>query len=310
MPPLRTAPEADTHPARDNPSLAGALSSTPDATVTTRPKKSDTPRSRAEGPVSRKSRHGSIVGELGMGIVSGEFPPETTLPPESALLDRFGVSRSALREAIRVLSAKGLVVSRQRTGVVVRPPSQWHLLDPDVLSWLVGSQPQAAFLRNLLDVRRVIEPGTAALAALAATQEELVGIRDAYERMEAAADSPADGLEPDVDFHRRIAEATHNPLLAHIGSMLSLALRESIQVSNQAPNTHVLSLPRHKAVLTALEHRDALAARQAVLVLLDMTTADLAQALHLDMADDLGTGLETPAATAPAARSRLPRDAS
>lgn len=300
------APEPMPHHARDNSPFAGPPTRTPDPTAMTRQKNSDAPQRSPEGPVSRKSRHDNIVGELGVGIVSGEFPSGTTLPPEAVLLERFGVSRSALREAIRVLSAKGLVVSRQRTGVVVRPPSQWHLLDPDVLAWLVASQPQAEFLRNLLDVRRVIEPGTAALAALAATPEELTGIRGAFERMEAAADSPADGLEPDVDFHRRIAEATHNPLLAHIGSMLSLALRESIQVSNQAPNTHVLSLPRHKAVLTALEHRDALAARQAVLVLLDMTTADLAQALHLDMSGELGAEVEMPA-TAPAARIRVAR---
>jgi DNA-binding FadR family transcriptional regulator len=303
---VRSAPEADAHLARDNSLFAGEPTSPPDPIAMTLQPSNDATHLPPEAQASRKSRHDSIVAELGVGIVSGEFPSGTTLPPEAILLDRFGVSRSALREAIRVLSAKGLVVSRQRTGVVVRPASQWHLLDPDVLAWLVASQPQAEFLRNLLDVRRVIEPGTAALAALAATQDELTGIRDAYERMEAAVDSPGAGLEPDVDFHRRIAEATHNPLLAHIGSMLSLALRESIQVSNQAPNTHVLSLPRHKAVLTALEHRDALAARQAVLVLLDMTTADLAQALHLDMSGELGAEAETPAA-APAARSRVAR---
>ena len=102
--------------------------------------------------------------------------------------------------------------------------------------------------------------------------------------------------------HCRIAEATHNPLLAHIGSMLSLALRESIQVSNQAPNTHVLSPPAQGRA-HGPEHRDALAARQAVLVLLDMTTADPARP-HLDMSGELGAEVDTPAA-ALAPRSRV-----
>ena len=194
--------------------------------------------------------------------------------------------------------------------MVVRPASQWHLLDPDVLAWLVASQPQAEFLRKPARCApRGIEPGTAALAALAATQDELNGIRDAYERMEARPiRRPMGGA--DVDFHRRIAEANAQPAVGPHRQHAVAGAAGSIQVSNQAPNTHVLSLPRHKAVLTALEHRDALAARQAVLVLLDMTTADLAQALHLDMSGEAGrrgryarrrTGA-APAAWWPAAR--------
>ena len=264
---MRSAPEADAHLARDNSPFAGEPTSPPDPIAMTLPPLNDAAHPPAEVQVSRKSRHDSIVGELGVGIVSGEFPSGTTLPPEAVLLDRFGVSRSALREAIRVLSAKGLVVSRQRTGVVVRPASQWHLLDPDVLAWLVASQPQAEFLRNLLDVRRVIEPGTAALAALAATQDELNGIRDAYERMEAATDSPADGLEPDVDFHRRIAEATHNPLLAHIGSMLSLALRDRRRDAQLAAADECLLTLR---VLLQLAHKRGLLTEEQLVHALDL----------------------------------------
>ena len=94
---------------------------------------------------------------------------------------------------------------------------------------------------------------------------------------------PEELLEPDLAFHRRIAEATGNDLLAYIGNMLSLALRESINLSSQHPNTHQLSLPRHKAILTAIQSRDPLAARQATLVQLDETRDDIAHILHSEI---------------------------
>jgi len=131
-------------------------------------------------------------------------------------------------------------------------------------------------------VRRIFEPATAALAAKVASAEALEGIADAYAGMEAAH-TPEELLEPDLAFHRRIAEATGNDLLAYIGNMLSLALRESIKLSSQLPNTHALSLPRHKAILTALLNRDPLAARQATLVQLDETREDISLILDSDL---------------------------
>lgn len=222
--------------------------------------------------------HPQIVRDLGMRIVGGEFAPGTRLPGEAVLLSTYQVGRSVLREAVRVLVAKGLVVSRQRAGVIVRPRSDWHLLDPDVLYWLIQSQPTGDFVATLMTVRRIFEPAAAALAARVASEEQLKGIAEAYAGMEAAR-NPQELLEPDLAFHRRIAEATGNDLLAYIGNMLSLALRESIQLSSQLPNTHALSLPRHKAILTAILHRDALAARQATLVQLEETREDISRIL-------------------------------
>jgi DNA-binding FadR family transcriptional regulator len=230
-------------------------------------------------PPERKSMHPQIVRDLGMRIVAGEFAPGTRLPAEPMLCAQFEVSRSVLREATRVLVAKGLVVSRQRAGVIVRPRSDWHLLDPDVLYWLIQSQPTGEFVGTLMTVRRIFEPAAAALAARTASEEQLRGIAEAYEGMEAAR-TPTELLEPDLAFHRRIAEATGNDLLAYIGNMLSLALRESIKLSSQHPNTHELSLPRHKAILTALLARDPLAAHQASLVQLAETRDDLWTILH------------------------------
>ena len=225
-------------------------------------------------PPDRKSMHARIVRDLGMRIVAGEFKPGDRLPPEATLLGDYEVSRPVLREATRVLVAKGLVLSRQRAGATVRPRSEWHLLDPDVLYWLIQTQPPPAFVETLLTARRVFEPATAALAAKVASDDALRSIAEAYAGMEAAR-TPEELLEPDVAFHRRIAEATNNDLLAYIGNMLSLALRESIRLSSQHPNTHALSLPRHKAILTAMLNRDPLAAQQASLVQLKETSEDL-----------------------------------
>jgi DNA-binding FadR family transcriptional regulator len=225
-------------------------------------------------PQERKSRHAQIVRDLGTRIVAGEFKPGDRLPAEATLLADYEVSRPVLREAMRVLVSKGLVLSRQRAGATVRPRSDWHLLDPDVLYWFIQTQPQPAFVETLLTARRVFEPAAAALAARVASDDALQRVAEAYAGMEAAS-SPDELLEPDLAFHRRIAEATGNDLLAYIGSMLSMALRESIKLSSRLPNTHALSLPRHKAILTALLNRDPLAAQQATLVQLKETRDDL-----------------------------------
>ena len=241
-------------------------------------------------PAARKSMHARIVHDLGLRIVSGGLQPGERLPAEATLCAEYEVSRPVLREATRVLVAKGLVQSRQRAGAIVQPRADWHLLDPDVLYWLTQAMPAPQFTDLLLTARRVFEPAAAALAAGAATPAQLAGIRQAYEAM-AAARSPAELLEPDLAFHRRIAEATGNDLLAYIGNMLSLALRESIRLSSKLPNTHELSLPRHKAILTALLHGDALAAQQAAVVQLQAAGEDLQRVFsHLGPAASVSGG--------------------
>ena len=232
-------------------------------------------------PPDRKSMHARIVRDLGMRIVAGEFKSGDRLPAEASLLAEYDVSRPVLREAVRVLVAKGLVLSRQRAGATVRPRNEWHLLDPDVLYWMIQTRPAPEFVQTLMGLRRVFEPGAAAMAAQAATDDQLAAIAEAYDGMAGATDGDA-MLEPDLAFHRRIAEATGNDLMAYIGNMMSLALRESIKLSNRVPDTHVLSLPRHKAILVALQNRDAAAAHQATLLQLEATQLDLSAALARD----------------------------
>lgn len=229
-------------------------------------------------PRESKSMHSRIVRELGIRIVSGEFKPGEKLPQEALLLSTYSVSRPVLREVMRVLVAKGLIVSRQGAGAIVRNRIDWHLLDPDVLYWLIQTKPQHEFVETLMTMRRIFEPAAAALAAQVSTTEALERIEEAYAGMEAAQ-TPEELLEPDLAFHRRIAQATGNDLVAYIGNMLSLALSESIRLSSQHPNTHALSLPRHKAILTAIKNRDPQSARLATLLQLDETTEDLTHVL-------------------------------
>ncbi|AXJ90248.1 MULTISPECIES: FadR/GntR family transcriptional regulator [Acinetobacter] len=223
-----------------------------------------------KNPIPSKSQHALIVQQLGLKIVSGEISENEKLPSEVDLCEEYKVSRPVFREAIRVLNAKGLTYSRPKIGTVVRPKDEWHLLDPDVLFWLIQTTPEHEFFKTLSTVRRVLEPELAYIAASTANEEDIERIKHAYEGMEKAT-TVEEFIEPDIQFHLAIAKATHNDLLAYMSKMLVLPLQQSIQVTSLRPNLQGHSLPRHKAILTAIENKDPLSARHASLVQLDDT---------------------------------------
>ncbi|MFW2775805.1 FadR/GntR family transcriptional regulator, partial [Acinetobacter baumannii] len=223
-----------------------------------------------KNPIPSKSQHALIVQQLGLKIVSGEISENAKLPSEVDLCEEYKVSRPVFREAIRVLNAKGLTYSRPKIGTVVRPKEEWHLLDPDVLFWLIQTTPEHEFFKTLSTVRRVLEPELAYIAASTANEEDIERIKQAYEGMEKAT-TVEEFIEPDIQFHLAIAKATHNDLLAYMSKMLVLPLQQSIQVTSLRPNLQGHSLPRHKAILTAIENKDPLSARHASLVQLDDT---------------------------------------
>lgn len=223
-----------------------------------------------KNPIPSKSQHALIVQQLGLKIVSGEISENEKLPSEVDLCEEYKVSRPVFREAIRVLNAKGLTYSRPKIGTVVRPKEEWHLLDPDVLFWLIQTTPEHEFFKTLSTVRRVLEPELAYIAASTANEEDIERIKHAYDGMEKAT-TVEEFIEPDIQFHLAIATATHNDLLAYMSKMLVLPLQQSIQVTSLRPNLQGHSLPRHKAILTAIENKDPLSARHASLVQLDDT---------------------------------------
>ena len=212
----------------------------------------------------RGGLHGQIVHNIGLQILRGEIRPGDVVPFDSAL----PASRTVLREAIKVLAAKGLVESRPKTGTRVRPRQSWNLLDPDVLAWQREGAPPAAFLRKLTEVRRIVEPAVAALAAERASPREVAGMEEAYRQMESAVLSRPPDFEAfdlaDMDFHRAILEACHNDVLEQMSGVVFGALLVSFRATSRLPGSARASLPKHRAVLDALRGGDGRRAARAM----------------------------------------------
>src|SRR5438105_11191947 len=149
----------------------------------------------------RRGLHGAVVHEIGVRILRGELRPGDAVQMDDDLSDEPSVSRTVLREAIKVLAAKRLVESRPKTGTRVRPRKDWNLLDPDVLAWQVEAGADAEFLAQALEVRRMIEPAAGRLAAERATPAQIAALREASDGMAAAGDDLDAFMEPDLRFH-------------------------------------------------------------------------------------------------------------
>jgi DNA-binding FadR family transcriptional regulator len=206
----------------------------------------------------RNLTHG-LLDALGRAIVTGDFGA-TPFPTEAELARRYGVSRSVTREAVKMLTAKGLVSARPRQGTVVRPEAAWNLFDPDVLRWLLERAFSLTLLRQFNELRVTIEPGAAALAARTATARGLALIDAGYQRMVAAEAGRDDSLDADIAFHVAILEASGNPFYAQFRDVVVTALRTSIRFTNRSRG-RTGSLPAHKAVKDAIEARDPETAR-------------------------------------------------
>src|SRR5262249_35514018 len=200
-----------------------------------------------------RNLHGQIVHTIGRQILRGELRPGDPIPMPHDL----PASRTALREAIKVLAAKGLVEARPKIGTRVRSRDAWNLLDPDVLGWRQDGAPPARFVRSVTELRSIIEPGAAALAATRARAHDLAAIERAYHDMEAAVphDRPMDVhafVDADTRFHTAILQAAGNDILEQLAHVVSVALRASFQITSRIPGSARATLPRHRAVLDAI----------------------------------------------------------
>ncbi len=229
-------------------------------------------RDGARSLTALRGLHGQTVETLGLRIVGGSYAPGSALSPD-VIESEFGISKSVLREALRVLAAKGLVDSRQKRGTVIRPRSSWSLLDADVLRWQ-GGQPDAQFFANLAEVREIVEPAGAALAAGRRDAHDLVALRSAVEAMaEAGTDAPA-VVEADLAFHRALLDAAHNELLSRMEVVIEAGLRARDAVVHNGEHWPD-SVPVHRAIIDAIEAGDAAAAQAAVQALLMQASADV-----------------------------------
>jgi DNA-binding FadR family transcriptional regulator len=198
---------------------------------------------------------------MGRRIVTGEIRPGEQLPTAAGVR----ASRGVVREAIKVLAAKGLVVSRPKTGTRVRPPESWNLLDPDVLAWQQAGQAPGAFLGKLTEVRLLIEPGAAEMAARRAGPVEVWAVQVALRDMREALDrSPPDHEaynEADIRFHHAIVQACDNDVLERLGAIVNTALLVAFNAAIRVPGLARSSLPRHQAILDAIRRRQPNRAR-------------------------------------------------
>jgi DNA-binding FadR family transcriptional regulator len=207
-----------------------------------------------------------MLDSLGRAIVTGRYEREA-FPTEAELAKQHGVSRSVTREAVKMLTAKGLLSARPRQGTVVQPATSWNLFDTDVLRWLLERQFSIELLRQFNQLRVAIEPEAAALAARMATPEDLARISNGLERMESAEEGHDDTLEADIAFHVAILRASANPFYAQFRDVVGTALRTSIRFTNRIKGRSA-NVADHAAVRDAIAARDPEGARAAMRALI------------------------------------------
>jgi len=217
-----------------------------------------------------------VVEELGSRIVRGDLKPGTTLPNEADLGQELGASRSVVREAVKSLAGKGLLEPRARIGTRILESRHWNLLDMDVLAWRYASMPRAQFFRELFEIRRMIEPAAAALAAERANDADVAEMELAYAAMETADQTSDGAIDADLRFHRAVLAGSHNELLTQMGSVIGVGLLVSFRI---ASDSYGVSLLQHRYVLDAIRSRQSDAAMQAMQQLLASTRAFLEREL-------------------------------
>ncbi|AZO27744.1 FadR/GntR family transcriptional regulator [Mesorhizobium sp. M1B.F.Ca.ET.045.04.1.1] len=222
------------------------------------------------------SVHNAVVSVLGSRILGGNYAPGDALPREDELCAMLGVSRTSVREAVKVLSAKGLVEARRRAGVRVLPRDSWRLLDPVVLGWHPAIQDDQELVSGLLEARRIFEPAAAELAARRATAADLAEIERAVVGMRENIPNDLNAVcQADLAFHKGVIAASHNVVLKGLVGMLEAALRATFLVTNPLMEAQSRALSAHVAVLEAIRIRDTAGARAAMNRLLDIAADDL-----------------------------------
>ncbi|NYF16540.1 DNA-binding FadR family transcriptional regulator [Microbacterium sp. AK009] len=225
--------------------------------------------------------HGQLVNELGAQIMRGDLEPGTTIDPDQVAND-FDVSRTVVREALRALTAKGLVGARPRFGTYVTERNRWHLLDADVMTWRAGDDPDPRLVTELDEVRLVIEPAAARMAAERRSEGQLARIERAWEQLEKSyrGDQPdrPDHADADLEFHRSILTAAGNELLEQFEVVLAPALHARDRLA-QRHITTLAFLDAHRAVYDAIAAGDGHAAQACMHSLMELSASDTASAL-------------------------------
>lgn len=219
--------------------------------------------------------HSELAAGIGRRILDGTYPPGSLLPNEAEWGAMFGASRTAVREAIKTLNGKGLLVSRPKIGSRVEPRERWNLLDRDVMAWHRAALDERTFLLSLQEIRRILEPGAAVLAAERRSTTQLAALESALADMQAAAADPEAMVEADVRFHLALLTAANNELLAPFGIVIEQALASMFAYTTSHAVHPEQMLPLHAEVVKAIAAGSPEAARKAVTALLDDTDETL-----------------------------------
>lgn len=224
--------------------------------------------------------HGAIAHKLGTAILSGQYQPGDVLSGEVAFAEELKVSRSAYREAIQVLTAKGLVASRPKAGTRVQPRERWNLLDPEVLAWAFTGEPDRQFVRDLFELRAVVEPAAARLAAQRRDKADLKVMKDALALMRRYTLTTEAGRAADRDFHDAILRASHNAAMIVLTASIGAAVHWTTQFKQRARELPRNPIPDHVRVYEAIAEGDADAAAEAMGNLVQLALEDTASAMQ------------------------------
>ena len=222
-----------------------------------------------------KNIHRSIVDLLGEAIVSGRYAIGSSLPVEAVLGEELGVSRTVVREAVKSLVAKGLLSTGPKVGTRVLPDEHWNWFDSDIVVWRSKAGQTREFIRDLQELRRVVEPAAVRLAAERATATDIAEIEAAYAGMKHAVEHGGDYVTHDLRFHQGLLRAAHNRMVVQMSKALGTLLRTSFEISTSKPRGPAQSLPLHRAVLDAVIAHNPAKAERASLVLIDGANEDI-----------------------------------
>jgi len=205
----------------------------------------------------RRKLYEYIVEEIGLRILKGDYKIGETLPNEDTLSKELDISRGVLREATKVLTQKGLIRTRPKIGTQVTERSEWNLFDPEVLTWKLQIEDKSTFLKEVTEVRRIIESEAARYAAERADAEAIAKIRARLDDMLRFLASPEDYnyetyLTKDMAFHSAVMDASNNELLSQIAFTMRQAVYTARQLDIQAPEIHLQSMDLHEAIYKAI----------------------------------------------------------
>ncbi|MBO9499201.1 MAG: FadR family transcriptional regulator [Novosphingobium sp.] len=235
---------------------------------------------RAPRATGRRLR-GAIAHKLGVAILSGEYRPGDVLSGEVAFSEALDVSRTAYREAVQVLTAKGLVESRPKAGTRVLPRNRWNLLDPDVLAWAFAGEPDIELVRQLFELRAVVEPSAAAFAAERRDKADLKAMKEALAAMRHHTLATDAGRAADRQFHNAILQATRNDVLVVLSASISAAVGMTTVFKHRARGLPRNAIPDHAHVYEAIAAGDPAAASAAMRTLVELALEDTRHAMDL-----------------------------